>query len=1185
MKKTTITNRITVITLVFMILTVLVIALTLPAAATEPEPEASYTVTIEQSPGGTVISDNDHPGNASIRFMVIPDEGYQFVRADAFKAGNYFATFLFEMLTDNAFVLGGPEGDTVIKNILFKPLIVAWNDINNDGVIDEGEPTYEYIGDALMAGGEVKLANDYDASGEEFFELRGTEEAPISATLDLNGYTLKSNRIYLLDIYEHFSLTVKDTSDTKKGTLLTTEEVLIFCNNPTSQVTLIGGNICATKTVICMPYGSVEITGGMIDGMIEGNPEHANITGGSFRYDPSDFLRDDYCAIYDPETNLYDVAFPPYSVSIEYGEIDPSLVSISPDKNKHFGAGDTVSFQFTFDDTCIFESAEIWANGKTIVMIRENALDENGTYFFYVPDADVVVKNIVAKKIPESRITGISINADSPAYNSYSKEFVITDETPLIITVTGDDLDLLDLEGNDSQHQKIMLVTNKGDCDVLDIGTYEMVGDTIVITVTAEELEAYVNGNPDVRITHVAYTDVENIGYEDYIPLRLELKKNTVSVVATEHGEMLVYNSNADAGEEVHIVYGADVGYYFDRDTLSVTDENGQPVEVVKHTDGVSFIMPEGNVTVSCSTKEYISLEVTVSKGETELPLDGTGTINIGDTVTVNIIASTESINVEMGIKGSKLSVIFSLNELSYTLTAEDYYDSVHDLLCDLDHGVYNRTFFIKITDAAGFEKVYFFELPDYDSLLPLPEHDYKITLGNSENGSLNIGVTSADEGDLICVACIGALGYVFDSITVTDDDGNPVEVNISSKHCYFYMPASDVTVSAEFVVTTDPQIGGIFISNEKHTYDPVTDTVTVSPSNPLVVTIEGIRLNEFGENLPWLAISSDNAQWTGINPISINEEGTKATYIFSYEEFYASGKLWLAYSVDGRYVQIDHFVELNVILSDEDPTVHSITAGVAENGTVELSRESGIAGVSVIIDAVPSEGYVIDTVTVTTSGGDPVQVVDGRFVMPEADVTVSVTFKEKPATVDPGPDDSDPADNNPVDNDPVDGDPVDGDPADNNPVDGDPVDGDPVDGDPVDGDPVDGDPVDGDPVDGDPVDGDPVDSDPVESDPVDSDPVDSDPVDSDPVDSDPVDSDPVDSDPVDSDPADSNPADGDPIDRDTFEDVSIDNDSEKTESDTASNGGGKVIVTVSIVTVLVVLIVGIVFIFKKKHT
>ena len=76
MKKTTITNRITVITLAFMILTVLVIALTLPTAATEPEPEASYTVTIEQSPGGTVISDNDHPGNASIRFMVIPDEGY-----------------------------------------------------------------------------------------------------------------------------------------------------------------------------------------------------------------------------------------------------------------------------------------------------------------------------------------------------------------------------------------------------------------------------------------------------------------------------------------------------------------------------------------------------------------------------------------------------------------------------------------------------------------------------------------------------------------------------------------------------------------------------------------------------------------------------------------------------------------------------------------------------------------------------------------------------------------------------------------------------------------------------------------------------------------------------------------------------------------------------------------------------
>lgn len=72
----------------------------------------------------------------------------------------------------------------------------------------------------------------------------------------------------------------------------------------------------------------------------------------------------------------------------------------------------------------------------------------------------------------------------------------------------------------------------------------------------------------------------------------------------------------------------------------------------------------------------------------------------------------------------------------------------------------------------------------------------------------------------------------------------------------------------------------------------------------------------------------------------------------------------------------------------------YTITKASATNGTVSTSPASScIAGKEVTITATPSEGYVVDTISVM-AGTTAIKVTNNKFTMPAANVTVTVTFK-----------------------------------------------------------------------------------------------------------------------------------------------------------------------------------------------
>ena len=78
---------------------------------------------------------------------------------------------------------------------------------------------------------------------------------------------------------------------------------------------------------------------------------------------------------------------------------------------------------------------------------------------------------------------------------------------------------------------------------------------------------------------------------------------------------------------------------------------------------------------------------------------------------------------------------------------------------------------------------------------------------------------------------------------------------------------------------------------------------------------------------------------------------------------------------------------------------VYNVTVNPTENGTVRANKSTATADETVTLFLSPSDGYEVDTVTVTASDGTQIEVpgANGRFhfTMPAANVTVTATFKK----------------------------------------------------------------------------------------------------------------------------------------------------------------------------------------------
>lgn len=85
-------------------------------------------------------------------------------------------------------------------------------------------------------------------------------------------------------------------------------------------------------------------------------------------------------------------------------------------------------------------------------------------------------------------------------------------------------------------------------------------------------------------------------------------------------------------------------------------------------------------------------------------------------------------------------------------------------------------------------------------------------------------------------------------------------------------------------------------------------------------------------------------------------------------------------------------------VISITKVTRYAISLGTVSNGTISASTSSAGAQAVVTLTATPSPGYALDTWIVTNASTNETITVtaDNTFTMPESNVTVSATFKEK---------------------------------------------------------------------------------------------------------------------------------------------------------------------------------------------
>lgn len=92
-----------------------------------------------------------------------------------------------------------------------------------------------------------------------------------------------------------------------------------------------------------------------------------------------------------------------------------------------------------------------------------------------------------------------------------------------------------------------------------------------------------------------------------------------------------------------------------------------------------------------------------------------------------------------------------------------------------------------------------------------------------------------------------------------------------------------------------------------------------------------------------------------------------------------------------------DVTVSATIVKSGENEVEHAISVDKTSGGTVALSQKTAAAGTKVYVSSTPDEGYEKKDASVTDTKGNAVALEnDGQrdfFVMPDADVTVRVTF------------------------------------------------------------------------------------------------------------------------------------------------------------------------------------------------
>ena len=188
------------------------------------------------------------------------------------------------------------------------------------------------------------------------------------------------------------------------------------------------------------------------------------------------------------------------------------------------------------------------------------------------------------------------------------------------------------------------------------------------------------------------------------------------------------------------------------------------------------------------------------------------------------------------------------------------------------------------------------------------------------------------------------------------------------------------------------PTITGVTFNSDSPAYDAATNTFTVSDKYPLILDATG---NNMKDQTVWATFVIDVEGKSFEMPDYVWESDEPAS-------FSIAASLLREKNIDEGIYKIEFTIEsvadgdaftllLNVALESNRVTIDP----AIENGTVTAPSEAE-NGETVTLTVTPSDGYKLETLTVTDKDGETVAVDENNsFEMPAGGVTVSATFRE----------------------------------------------------------------------------------------------------------------------------------------------------------------------------------------------
>ena len=341
---------------------------------------------------------------------------------------------------------------------------------------------------------------------------------------------------------------------------------------------------------------------------------------------------------------------------------------------------------------------------------------------------------------------------------------------------------------------------------------------------------------------------------------------------------------------------------------ISINDANGK-LEI--QSGGVVNVTNAGTADNDTTARDAVYLSANATNG---LQVAEGGTLNVtkGEKGNDRIILDANAISnshlngtiigsVKLPENSTSCVVTYVSNNTQITTTVVEKGTTIH-LLEALPNQGYNHFVGWRDQDGKNYEGGAKVENISKDmtftaqwAYIPPANPNYKITIGDMENGTVTANPTAAKKGDTVTLTVTPEDGYELAELTVTDFWGKDVALTANGDGTYtFTMPSSQVEVKASFTQAEKPELPFTDVTQADWFYDEVkyvvdnglmigvSDTEFAPGANLTRAMMWTILARMDGETITGANWAQDARAWAMANGVS---DGTDADRAVTREE------------------------------------------------------------------------------------------------------------------------------------------------------------------------------------------------------------------------------------------------------------------------------------------------------------